>query len=112
MQHDSGAKDRGSKGSVEHEPVDQHGHNRDGCRAGLDTECGDGPRTEGENRGEEQKYDAKHVHRAIPGITVIFDVIRKLPPEIRVHAALAAALAYGNASEPVLTKVRHSRFIT
>jgi hypothetical protein len=48
----------------------------------LGTKCGDGPRTEGENRGEEQKYDANYVHRAIPGITVIFDVIRKLPPEI------------------------------
>jgi hypothetical protein len=52
------------------------------------------------------------VHRAIPGITMILDVIRKLPAEIGVHAALAAARACGKAVEPSAIKIRRPRFIS
>jgi hypothetical protein len=53
----------------------------------------DGPRAEGEDRGEEQKDDAEDVHRAIPGIAMVLDVIRKLASEIAIHTVLATALA-------------------
>ena len=81
-QHDRSPKDRGSECEVEQEPIDQHRHDSDGCRAGLDSEYGDGPQAERENGGQEQEHDAEDMHRAIPGITMIFNVIRKLPLKI------------------------------
>jgi hypothetical protein len=64
------------------------------------------PQAEGENRSQEQKYDAKHVHSAIPRIAVIFHVIRKLALKIGTHTALVSVLAYGNASKPTIIKIR------
>ena len=43
---------------------------------------GDGPQAERKNGGLEQEHDAEDMHCAIPGITVVLDVIRKLPPKI------------------------------
>jgi hypothetical protein len=51
------------------------------------------PQAEGQNGSQKQKYDSKHVHRAIGRITVIFHVIRKLALKIGPHTALATALA-------------------
>jgi hypothetical protein len=51
------------------------------------------------------------VHRAIPRIAVIFDVIRELAQKIGIHAARAPALVDGNAPEPTVIKMRHSHFI-
>jgi hypothetical protein len=74
-------KDRGSEREVEQEPVDEHRYDSDGRRAGLEPEYGDGPQAERENGGQEQEHDAEDMHRAIPGVTMIFNVIRKLPPK-------------------------------
>ena len=53
------------------------------------------PQAEGKNRGQEQEYDAKYMHHSIPGIAVVFHVIRKLALEIGIHNGLVTALACG-----------------
>jgi hypothetical protein len=39
-------------------------------------------RLSGRNGRQEQEHDAEDMHRAIPGITMVLNVIRKLPPKI------------------------------
>ena len=41
-----------------------------------------GHRLSGRIGGQEQEHDAEDMHRAVPGVAMIFDVIRKLPPKI------------------------------
>jgi hypothetical protein len=81
-QQDCGTEDCGSKRDVEQEPVDQYRYDSDGRRAGLYPEYGDGPQAERKNCSQEQENNAEDMHCAIPGITMVLDVIRKLPPKI------------------------------
>jgi hypothetical protein len=50
--------------------------------AGLYPEYRDGPQAERKDGGQEQEYDAEDMHHAVPGVTMIFNVIGKLPPKI------------------------------
>ena len=92
-QHHRSTEDRCSKCPIEQQPIDQHRHYRDGRRTGLHTKRRHRPRAQRKDGSQEQKHDADHMQRAIPGIAVIFDVIRKLPLEKFIHARFAAVFA-------------------
>ena len=81
-QHDGRCKDPGAEREVEQEPIDEHWCDSDGGRAGLDPEYRDRPQAERKDRGQEEEHDAEDMHRAVPRVPVIFDVVGKLPPKI------------------------------
>src|SRR5450755_908294 len=99
-QKNRGANDPHPESGIEQQPVNQNGQDHHGSHRGLDAKYLDRPEIEGENSGQEQKYDPEHMHHAVPPIAVILDVIRKLAPKIRIHTEFATNLACGTSRSP------------
>src|SRR6266851_2659419 len=93
-QENSSADECQAKGSIEHDPVDQHGQNHERRHIALKTKNCDGPQAQGKNRRQEQKYDADNVHGTVARIAMIFHVVRKLAPKTSTHSALATAFVW------------------
>ncbi len=95
-QNESTAEQRRSQRGVEQQPINQYRQSHDGRERGVRSECMHGDKAERKNGGKEQCNNAKDMHRAIQGIAMVFDVIRKLTFEKAIHVMGSLWFSRGN----------------